>query len=423
MEHFSIYTRKFMLTLVERAMHGPFVIDDADGRRDVLNTVQRLAKDLEVEAYVVGGSVRDQLLGIPYNDLDITVAGSALPLAERLATAVGGRLTVHQRFGTATVSMPDFAIDLVTARSESYYHPGALPQVRAGTVADDLARRDFTINAMAASITDESLALVDPHGGRADLEAGLVRTLHPLSFVDDPTRIFRAIRYEQRFSFRIEDQTLNELRHAVEHGALATLTGDRIRHELERIFNEASPLPALRRAGELGALSAVHSALGHTHLEGLGDWSATPLSWAAALVWPLSAEQGASLATRLNAPADLVRTLEDTALLTARQPQLAEAGLLPSGVCAQLDGLSPDALAAAMRLAEPVVGERVERYLSEWWSVAPLLRGTDLLELGVPSGPAVGEALRALRQARLDGLTHDRHDEEKLARQWANAKN
>ena len=423
MEHFSICTRKFMLTLVERAMHGPFVIDDADGRRDALNTVQRLAKDLEVEAYVVGGPVRDQLLGIPYNDLDITVAGSALPLAERLATAVGGRLTVHQRFGTATVSMPDFAIDLVTARSESYYHPGALPQVRVGTVADDLARRDFTINAMAASITDESLALVDPHGGRADLEAGLVRTLHPLSFVDDPTRIFRAIRYEQRFSFRIEDQTLNELRHAVEHGALATLTGDRVRHELERIFNEASPLPALRRAGELGALSAVHPALGHAHLEGLGDWSATPLSWAAALVWPLSAEQGASLATRLNAPANLVRTLEDTALLTARQPQLAEAGLLPSGVCAQLDGLSPDALAAATRLAESVVGERVERYLSEWWSVAPLLRGTDLLELGVPSGPAVGEALRALRQARLDGLTRDRHDEEKLARQWANAKN
>jgi tRNA nucleotidyltransferase (CCA-adding enzyme) len=412
-----------MLTLVERAMHGPFVIDDADGRRDVLNTVQRLAKDLEVEAYVVGGPVRDQLLGIPYNDLDITVAGSALPLAERLATAVGGRLTVHQRFGTATVSMPDFAIDLVTARSESYYHPGALPQVRVGTVADDLARRDFTINAMAASITDESLALVDPHGGRADLEAGLVRTLHPLSFVDDPTRIFRAIRYEQRFSFRIEDQTLNELRHAVEHGALATLTGDRIRHELERIFNEASPLPALRRAGELGALSAVHPALGHAHLEGLGDWSATPLSWAAALVWPLSAEQGASLATRLNAPADLVRTLEDTALLKSRQPQLAEAGLLPSGVCAQVDGLSPDALAAATRLAESVVGERVERYLSEWWSVAPLLRGTDLLELGVPSGPAVGDALRALRQARLDGLTRDRHDEEQLARQWADVKN
>ena len=412
-----------MLTLVERAMHGPFVIDDADGRRDVLNTVQRLAKDLEVEAYVVGGPVRDQLLGIPYNDLDITVAGSALPLAEQLATAVGGRLAVHQRFGTATVSMPDFAIDLVTARNELYHHPGALPQVRAGTVADDLARRDFTINAMAASITDESLALVDPHGGRADLEAGLVRTLHPLSFVDDPTRIFRAIRYEQRFSFRIEDQTLIELRHAVEHGALATLTGDRIRHELERIFNEASPLPALRRAGELGALSAVHSALGHTHLEELGDWSATPLSWAAALVWPLSAEQGASLATRLNAPADLVRTIEDTALLQARQSQLAEAGLLPSGVCAQLDGLSPDALAAATRLAESVVGERVERYLSEWWSVAPLLRGTDLLELGVPSGPAVGEALRALRQARLDGLTHDRHDEEQLARQWADVKN
>ena len=412
-----------MLTLVERAMHGPFVIDDADGRRDVLNTVQRLAKDLEVEAYVVGGPVRDQLLGIPYNDLDITVAGSALPLAERLATAVRGRLTVHQRFGTATVSMPDFAIDLVTARNELYHHPGALPQVRAGTVADDLARRDFTINAMAASITDESLALVDPHGGRADLEAGLVRTLHPLSFVDDPTRIFRAIRYEQRFSFRIEDQTLNELRHAVEHGALATLTGDRIRHELERIFNEASPLPALRRAGELGALSAVHPSLGHTHLEGLGDWSATSLSWAAALVWPLSAEQGASLATRLNAPADLVRTIEDTALLQARQSQLAEAGLLPSGVCAQLDGLSPDALAAAMRLAEPVVGERVGRYLSEWWSVAPLLRGNDLLELGVPSGPAVGEALRALRRARLDGLARDRHDEEQLARQWADAKN
>ncbi|MCE2500712.1 MAG: hypothetical protein J4G13_07605, partial [Dehalococcoidia bacterium] len=165
---------------------------------------------------------------------------------------------------------------------------------------------------------------------------------------------------------------------------------------------------------------AVHPSLSVAHLDGLTDTPSTAFTWLAALVWPLTLAEGAALGARLNTPADWLRVIADTARLKARLPQLEQSGLTPSGVCALLDGLSPDALRAATLLAQPpVASERVRRYLAEWWSVAPRLRGSDLLELGVPAGPAVGEALRALRKARLDGETNNMEDEQRIARKWA----
>ena len=397
--------------------------------QSILDTVRQVADETGVSTYLVGGPVRDHLLGVPVKDLDLCVVGDAPALAARLADITNARLTVHQRFGTATVSTSDCAVDLVTARRETYRHPGALPDVSIGDLSDDLARRDFTINAMAiliagepvtgAAITGQPSELVDPHGGRADLAEGIIRILHSRSFRDDPTRILRAVRYAARFSFRIEDETLVGLREALAAGAMATLTSDRVRHEVERALEEPDPLAPLLLADELGVLAAVHPSLGASHLRGLtgAEWS--PLTWLAALVWRLTQSEGAALGARLNAPADWTRVIADTAALTMRLSRFAEDDLAPSGVCALLDGLAADALRAATALAQPKAAERVRRYLSEWWSVAPRLRGTDLLELGVPAGPAVGEALRALRRARLDSETHNREDEERLAQQWA----
>ncbi len=401
---------------------------------DLLGQVRKLAADSRVATYLVGGPVRDHLLGVPMHDLDIAVVGSAPALAQKLADSVGGRLTVHPRFGTATVRTPEGsrAIDFVTARRETYARPGALPDVEPGTIIDDLGRRDFTINAMAIPIGGEDSALVDPHNGRADLDTGIIRTLHPNSFQDDPTRIFRAIRYEQRFGFRIADATLADIEAALGGGALGTISGPRIDNELGHMISEAAPLPALRRATELGALAAIHPSMPTAaHWDRLEGWSSVPpgapadgrkwpACWDAALFWTLTADQVASSAMKNPYRTRRARYIDT---LKHRLSDLTVQGLTPSEVCALLDDPSsenfePYALTVALAFAEPEAAERIRRYLTEWRDVKPLLRGSDLLELGVPVGPGVGEALTALRKARLDGVTNSRRDERDLVLQW-----
>lgn len=393
-----------------------------DAHRFVLDCAARIAEDSGLTTYLVGGPVRDRLLGAPTTDLDITVVGDAVMVAERLAADIQGRLTVHQRFGTATVAAGSLTIDLVTARRETYPSLGALPDVEPGGIADDLARRDFTINAMAMPLPAASDELVDPHGGSADLEAGLIRVLHAGSFRDDPTRILRAVRYAARFGFTIERETARLMEEALSARAMSTLTGDRLRHELERTFQEPNPSAALRLADDCEVLSAIHPAVTAQHLPDATGQPVAPLTWLATLVWPLSAEEGSALIARLNAPSDWARVIGDTTRIRELTPALGDTSK-PSEVCALLDGLAPDALRGAIRIVGSPAADRISRYLSEWWSVAPRLRGHDLLALGVPAGPEMGEALRELRRARLDGETHCVQDEQKLARKWAQASN
>src|SRR5207244_1379788 len=154
--------------------------------------------------YLVGGAVRDLLRRVESVDLDLAVEGDAHLAAGTVAERLGGEVVLHDRFGTATVKAPDLTVDLAATRRETYAHPGALPDVEPATLADDLIRRDFTINAMAAGLSGDDLGrLHDPHGGQADLEAGVIRILHPDSFVDDPTRLLRAVRYEGRLGVRL----------------------------------------------------------------------------------------------------------------------------------------------------------------------------------------------------------------------------
>ncbi len=229
--------------------------------------------------YLVGGTVRDILLGEESFDVDIAVEGDAIAFGYALAETLGGRATPHQRFGTAIVQYGDGErVDVVTTRTEFYDAPGALPTVERAGLREDLFRRDFTINAMAASLAADDLGrLVDPYGGRADIHARILRVLHNLSFIDDPTRIFRGIRYEARYGFRFDEHTLRLLRGCIEMGLVGDLSSSRLRDELVALLEDPGAPDGMRRLGELGADRAIHP-----HLRG-DDEAAALFSRASAL--------------------------------------------------------------------------------------------------------------------------------------------
>lgn len=219
--------------------------------------IGEVAARLGRPAYLVGGPVRDAMLCRASLDVDITVEGAAAPLAEALAAHFGGRLTSHERFGTAVIEMPAWHIDVATARREVYPQPGALPEVEAATLDEDLDRRDFTYNAMAMRLDQEPGLLVDPLGGHADLCAGITRALHERSFIDDPTRIIRAARYAARFGCRVEPATQQWLDNAVRNGALTTVTGQRVWGELSRLLAEPTAPEAIGLLERWGALTSL----------------------------------------------------------------------------------------------------------------------------------------------------------------------
>jgi tRNA nucleotidyltransferase (CCA-adding enzyme) len=320
--------------------------------------------------YLVGGAVRDLLLGRGRSDIDLVVLGDAAALG----AALGADVVEHERFATAKVQLDGHEVDVATARSESYPHPGALPEVEpAPDVETDLLRRDFTINAMAIPLAGET-RLVDPHGGRGDLEAGLLRVLHPRSFVDDPTRALRAARYAARFGFVPEAETEALLREA----DLGTVSFDRREAEMLRLAGEGNAVRALE-------LVAV---------------------WGLEEIRP----EGLALAQRVD---ELLRARpwrdmadREAALLAAvRASPVEEAGLPREAPDRPSQGV---ALAAGRRPIELVLArargaEWLDRYLLEWRNVELEIDGDDLAAAGVPQGPAVGRGLAAALRRRLDG--------------------
>ncbi|HUZ84997.1 MAG TPA: hypothetical protein VMU66_09900, partial [Gaiellales bacterium] len=212
--------------------------------------------------YLVGGAVRDLLLGEPTIDLDLAVEGDGVEFARGLSRQLAGRMHAHEAFQTAVVVAAGHRIDVASARSEHYEQPAALPVVEHTSIGQDLRRRDFTVNAMAVSVRGADFGrLLDPHGGRDDLRAGRLRVLHPLSFVEDPTRLFRAVRYQSRYGFAMEPGTLHSARSCIDMGLVADLSGARVRDELVAILNEPSALASMRRMDELRLAVAVHQGL------------------------------------------------------------------------------------------------------------------------------------------------------------------
>jgi tRNA nucleotidyltransferase (CCA-adding enzyme) len=395
--------------------------------RTALEAVSQVAGEAGLPVYLVGGPVRDALLGAPVLDLDFSVVGDAVALAGRLSARTGGHITVHARFGTATVVVAETRIDLVTARRESYASPGHLPLVKMGSIAEDLARRDFSINAMALRLQPDGEGLIDPLGGLDDLDAGMVRALHPKSFADDPTRMLRAVRYEQRFGFRIDSRTLEDMSAAIAAGYMDAVSNDRWRHELDRILDETNPGPPLLRAAELGLLTGIHPCfrkVNATKDEGLGKLASPSVEstekedWLAALFSPLTASEAEEVIQRLRLSGRRAALGRDTIVIRESEARVRAASGRPSELSGMLDVLEPAAVSAWAKLTgDPVVSAALTRYAGELRYIRPRLSGEALLKMGVPQGPEVGEILARLRNARLDGDVTAEEDEMALARE------
>ncbi|MFH1648067.1 MAG: CCA tRNA nucleotidyltransferase [Chloroflexota bacterium] len=393
------------------------------GLLDFIRAAGDLAQRRQQRLYLVGGVVRDLLLGRDNLDIDLVVEGDAIKLAEEIASTYRAKVTPHPRFGTARLEWKGGRADLATARAESYAHPGALPTVQPGTINEDLARRDFTVNAMAEELNPRHYGeLLDPHGGRRDIAARLVRVLHDRSFTDDATRIWRAIRYEQRLDFQIESATLKLLKRDI--NMLSTVSGDRVRHELELVLKEESPEKSLRRAGELGVLGKLHPALRGDDwlaetfaLARQGQADLSPQLYLSLLAYRLTAPELDSLISYLRLPKASAETLRDTLALKENIKELSTSGLSPSRIYDLLHGHSPTAInALCLASGSPNAAGHCELYSGVLRNVHPSLTGEDLKKMGVPEGPGIKKILLKLREARLDGRVDSKRQEEEMVR-------
>jgi tRNA nucleotidyltransferase (CCA-adding enzyme) len=383
------------------------------------------AEKLQQRLYLVGGMVRDLFLERCNVDLDLVAEGDAIKLAQTIAATVQGKVIAHSRFGTAKIKWGTRSADFVTARAETYARPGALPTVKSGTIKNDLARRDFTINAMAIELNPRHFGeFIDPFGGRQDLKKKLVRVLHEKSFVDDATRIWRALRYEQRLDFRIEPATLLLIKRDIEK--LKTISGDRLRHELELVLKEELPEKALRRADEIDALAKLHPALKGD------DWLTEtfeaarerclpdvphPELYLSLLCYRLTMSELERLMKYLHLTKATAQILRDTLAIKSKTRELATPGLAPSEIYELLHGYHLIAYAAnAIGADSETAVEHIELYLNALRHVNPALNGEDLKRLGVPKGPRIKEVLQKLREARLDGKISNKKEEEEMVR-------
>lgn len=329
--------------------------------------------------YLVGGAVRDLLLGRGRSDVDLVVVGDAVALAERLDSTV---VAEEERFGTVKVELDGHVVDIAAARTETYPQPGALPVVEPSPdIESDLARRDFTVNAMAMRLGEEA-ALIDPHGGLNDLERGLLRVLHSGSFADDPTRAIRAARYAARLDFELEPET-ERLLAATD---LGTISADRRVAELRRLAIEESGLRGLELLMRWGLIQPrqdgielarrVEELLETDSWRGEGDRATTILT---AALGPVGDEQA----------------------LAGERPKR------PSNAVELVGGRDTDELLLARALG----AEWLDRYMEEWRSVTLEIDGSDLLAAGVAEGPAVGRGLQAALRRKLDGKISGREEE------------
>ena len=424
------------------------------GRLALLKTIAAQGHEQHMAVFVVGGFVRDLLLSRPSQDFDLVVEGDAISLANALVACYGGRLITHGRFGTAKWNIADIRsllaqglsddgqvldpdnfpenLDIISARTEFYDYPTALPTVERSSIKLDLHRRDFTINTMALRLDGRHYGeLYDYWGGLRDLKRGLVRVLHSLSFVDDPTRAMRAVRFEQRFGFQIETRTLQLIQEA--RPLFRQVSGDRLRHELVLILSEERAMAMLARLRDLGLLNAIHPALtwsdadapfveralnekippGLELPEKLGSLSLR--AGLAILAWLMqyTVDDALSIAHRLRLPNEITGSLTAAKDLQTRLPEMTSA--LPSQITTLLDQVPAPAIYMIYLFdPQPPVKQILDQYLRVWQNISPATRGNELLQLGLKPGPRYREILNSLRDAWLNGEIHSVEDEKAL---------
>lgn len=406
----------------------------------LLKFIGREADKHGYKAYCVGGFVRDIFLGLRNLDIDIAVEENAINFSQMLAKKLHGTLVVHKKFGTATIYFKDnLKIDIATARTEKYHHPAVLPTVKFGSIKQDLYRRDFTINAMAVSINRKTFgALADFFKGIEDINRKKIRVLHELSFVDDPTRIFRAVRFEQRFDFKIEPYTQKLIKTAVSLDMFEKTQKQRIRQEVVLMLNEPEPIKALRRMNELHELRFIHPKLklnkqtlslfktiekililhkNFINKEMIDKW----IIYFMALIKQFTFDQTNAACERFvfskKNKAKLIsakRNAEKTAVFLDRRGDI-----LPSETYKLLKPLSCELVFFIMALTKTKSAKkRISSFLKRDKNIKLKITGTDLKKLGLAPGPEYKKILDKLLYAKIDGEIKTKKAELVLAKRY-----
>lgn len=409
--------------------------------QDILSLIYKAreaAETIGCDAYLVGGFVRDLILGMKNFDLDIVIEGDGIKFAEVLSSKLQARLIRHRRFGTATLIMDHYLkIDIASTRKESYPHPAALPVVEKGNLRDDLFRRDFTINAMAIVITGEDFGkLTDYYEGECDLRNRKIRILHSLSFIDDPTRILRCIRFEQRFGFRIERRTLRCLKESVKSGMLKKIQPQRIRDELVLMLREDFPSRELKRINELVGFSFIEPTLylpaaNHALFKSIrpqAAWFRKELPVRRHLdIWliyfmllldPLSARRVSSVLKRF-----VFHKGVEKRVLTYKKtgPKIIAAlnkdKIKPSRLFGLLEPLSYEVIILLMVTCRRLnVMMHISDFLKNYNGRRHHISGRDLLDLGLIPGPYYQRIFKDVIRAQLDGKVRTKEEEIELVK-------
>jgi len=409
----------------------------------ILHDLGRVGDRLELPVYAVGGFVRDLLLGNENMDMDVTVEGDGILFAETFAAEFGCRVKSHQKFGTAVIILPNgYKIDVASTRLEYYVSPGALPTVEHSSLKMDLYRRDFTVNTLAIRLNSESFGkLIDFFGAYRDLQAKSIRVLHNLSFVEDPTRVFRAIRFEQRLGFKIARHTEDLIKNAVKMDFLEKLGGRRLLSELVQILKEKEPLKGVWRMASLGLLRFIHPNLELTaSMQGMLEEVRYVVSWFELLYlerpyerWAvyflaicdtLSGDQFWGTCTRLAVSEHYKEKLvemrkQGAELVSSLDDKLARQGKLEnSEIYFFLRGLPVEVLLYHMAKSHsPEVKRCISLYFTKLHGVRTQIRGEDLKLLGVERGPRFRELLDAVLSAKLNGKVINREDEIRMVQE------
>ncbi len=400
---------------------------------DALRAVGEVADEAGFPVYLVGGIVRDLFLRVTNLDIDIVVEGDGITFAGMLVKQVGGRMKTHLKFGTAVVVLTNgLKLDIATARLEYYESPAALPTVELSSIKKDLYRRDFTINTLAVRLNRKRYGeLIDFFGGLRDIKDKTIRVLHSLSFVEDPTRVLRAIRFEQRFDFRLSKHTQNLIKTAVNMKLFHKLTGERMYTELVLMFSEAEPVKVLKRMKDFDLLKFIHPTLKSTaETERLFASIADTLTWFRLLYLDIRIEKWfvyfLGLLDRLKDTA-VEETLERLAVPVKVREKVQQAreryrGVLyvfyketdlpPSRVYDLLAPLDVEAILLVMAKARQDAAKKyISLYLTHLRNVKVMLTGDDLKALGIPPGPLYRKLLAELLDAKLDGVVRNREEE------------
>ena len=405
----------------------------------LLKKIGEIAEHLGYNVYAVGGFVRDLLLRQENLDIDLVVEGDGIALAKTLQKEIKAHIHTYQKFGTAVIILPDgFRLDIATARTEYYEFPGALPKVEMSSLKLDLYRRDFTINALAIKLNPNQFGLLlDFFGGQRDLKEGMIRVLYNLSFVEDPTRILRAVRFEQRFGFKIGKQTLDLIKQALKLNLLSHTTGSRIWHELKCIFLEPNPAGIIERLNELSVLKSFYPALKwDKNLKNLFKEIESVLSWfdllyleetyakeevyLMGLLDPLSEEETDSFLTQLEFP------LNKKSLFLEKRKKIfniyhlwcKKREIKPSLVYLTIKEIPIEFVLYLMAKLSPYKKRWLSRYFTQWRQIKPILTGNDLKAMGLKPGPIFKTILEELLKARLDGKVKTEEDEKKLVKKF-----